>query len=189
MYKLIVSILLFVFAASAQHNIKQTLFKINDFKADSLKYTPVFNLSDYENIKLSLRINDTSAAGFASDSVNCYWGIQYGEVTVNYADVKDTEWVNPMFVVDSCRFDAANFVTSTSTSTSDTLDPLAICTTYVSGLAIQSRMYQPYRMPIARLWIKGVTGNELTSFLRTQFLVTQCKYSRVDIGQTNQPDD
>jgi hypothetical protein len=83
----------------------------------------------------------------------------------------------------------ANIKAANTFTTVDTLDPLAICTTHVSGLAYQSRVIQPYRYPIARIKIKGATGNELTSFLRLRIEVSQPKYNRVDIGQTNQPNE
>lgn len=188
---LLISILILCIGLKAQPPFntitKQT--KIYDFKADSLKSTDLFYLGDNEGLQVTVFANDTSAAGYASDSINAYWGLQYGRITTNYLDQKDTLWIEPMTVIDTFRMAAANIKTANSFTTTDTLNPLAICTTYVSGLAYQSRNIQPYRYPIARIRIKGVTGNELTSFLRLRIDVSQPKYTRVDIGQSNQPND
>ncbi|HET8685712.1 MAG TPA: hypothetical protein VFM18_03485 [Methanosarcina sp.] len=174
------------------HNLTTLLHiqkKIYDFKADSLKSTDPFPLGDNEGLCVTIYANDTSAAGYASDSIVAYWGLQYGRITTNYLDQKDTLWVEPTKVIDTFRMATANIKAANTFSTTDTLDPLAICTTHVSGLAYQSRIIQPYRYPVARIRIKGNTGNELTSFLRLRIDISQPKYTRVDAGQTKQPDD
>lgn len=176
-------------ALSQPYNTKTYVTKIKDFRADSLKFTDPFPLGDNEGLGVTVYANDTSAAGFASDSIVAYWGLQYGRITTNYLDQADTMWVEPTKVIDTFRLATANIKTSNSFTTVDTLDPLAICTTHVSGLAYQSRIIQPYRYPIARIKIKGATGNELTSFLRLKIEVHQPMYTRVNIGQSNQPND
>jgi hypothetical protein len=193
MIKSIIAILTLLFiigSASGQpYNVTKSVTKIYDFKADSLKLTNPFNLGDNEGLRVTIYANDTSSAGYASDSIVAYWGLQYGDVTTNYLDQKDTMWVEPTKVIDTFRMATANIKAANTFTTVDTLDPLAICTTHVSGLAYQSRVIQPYRYPIARIKIKGATGNELTSFLRLRIEVSQPKYNRVDIGQTNQPNE
>lgn len=182
-------LLVFSLAISQPYNTVTYSTKIYNFKADSLKYTDPFPLGDNEGLRVTIYANDTSAAGYASDSIVAYWGLQYGDITTNYLDQKDTMWIEPTKVIDTFRLAAANIKTVNTWTTVDTLDPLAICTTHVSGLAYQSRIIQPYRYPIARVKIKGAAGNELTSFLRLRINISQPKYTRVDAGQTKQPDD
>lgn len=187
---IIVILLLFVTSIKADsYNWKTTIFKFKTFRADSTKYTPAFNLSDNENFFVIARVNDTTQAGYASDSVNFYYGIQYGRITVDYNGAKDTSWSNPWIVIDTVRFAAANFKTPTSNSTVDTLQPLAIDTGDVSGLAENIRSIQPYRYQLARIVTVGVTGNKKAAFLRYEVEIGQCLYSRVNIGQSNQPNE
>jgi hypothetical protein len=186
----ILAILFLVFIVNAEsYNWKSTIFKFKTFRADSTKYTPTFSLSDNENFFVVARVNDTTQAGYASDSVNFYYGIQYGRITVDYQGNKDTSWSNPWTVIDTVRFAAANFKTPTSNSTVDTLQPLAIDTGDVSGLAENIRSIQPYRYQLARIVTVGVTGNKKASYLRYEVEIGQCLYSRVNIGQSNQPNE
>lgn len=190
MYKAMIFIVLaFCLFAHGQYNEKTTVFKTTDFRADSTKYTEMFSLADYENPFITVKVNDTTSAGYASDSVNFWIGLQYGRITKNYLGQKDTLWVNPINVIDTVRFAAANFRLPTSSIVGDTLEALAICTTYVSGFATLTRALTPYRYPLARFQYRGVTGNKKTAFLRLETELTQCKYTRVNIGQENQPNE
>jgi hypothetical protein len=111
MIKSIIAILTLLFiigSASGQpYNVTKSVTKIYDFKADSLKLTNPFNLGDNEGLRVTIYANDTSSAGYASDSIVAYWGLQYGDVTTNYLDQKDTMWVEPTKVIDTFRMATA----------------------------------------------------------------------------------
>lgn len=156
---------------------------IASFKADSLKYSKIFNLSGMENMRLDCYAADTGVAGFASDSMAFQWGIQTGHLscfsttsTVTASAAKIV-WALPM-VIDSFCMSVAS--TAAATLKLDTLSgqyiiaggPLSyIDTSKISGWAYQTRQPPAEWDQVFRFWAKGGTANNKSGFLKLVFQV------------------
>jgi hypothetical protein len=146
---------------------------LTTFRADSLKYSRAFLLSQYENLRVDFMVNDTDAAGFVSDSVKAYWGIQTGHPCLNSSGVVDTVWNHDLVIADTIdlltttnagpkyfAMDSAGNYANTRKS---------IDTTNVTGFAVQSRNISPYWDVYVRCFAKGLTGNNKGSMLSARF--------------------
>lgn len=144
---------------------------ISSFKADSLKYSKQFKLSEYENLRVTVFANDTDATGFASDSLNFAWGIQTGHwaYTTTRTSSPVMDWA-PRMVIDT--FDILTsgntveqffYVLNDLTFTT----PLKyIDTTTFAGYAKQNRLISPEWDVYFRFWFKGLAGNNKASFIK-----------------------
>lgn len=143
---------------------------ITDFRADSLKYSKTFLLSQYENSKFRVVFNDTTAAGFANDSVKFYYFVQLGAPVLNGSNKLDTSWNNNPIVIDTVdMLTSGNFATQYSYLGSDntfTEVMKVIDTTYVTGLACNTHTFTIPWDVFVRVGIKGLTGNNKDAFLK-----------------------
>lgn len=130
--------------------------------AGQVLYSTPFLLSAYEDARIILCVDDTSSAGFASDSVVIEWGYQTGSIVLNSSEEIDTLWDDRM-IVDTMS--AAGYGgPSTGTVSSDgslTRSWGGGDTTQVSGYACMSRWFIPEWDVLVRFWVNGLTGNEL----------------------------
>jgi hypothetical protein len=150
---------------------------IATFKADSLKTSKAYTLSQFENLRVDVLVSDTSAAGFASDSVKLYWGIQTGRICWNSSGTRDTAWSNERITLDTLdmltttnaalKYNAMDN-TGAYTNTLKAHDTLS-----VSGFAVQSRNISPEWDVLFRCWVKGLTGNKVGRFLVFRFNVVR----------------
>ena len=143
---------------------------ITDFSADSLKYGDPFVLSNYENTRITVAFDDTSSAGFASDSVKFYYFIQFGAPILNSSGKLDTTWDNNPIIIDTVdMLTAANFTTTYSALLSDGtyLETMGIIdSSSVSGYAVSSHCFPLAWNVWARVGVKGLTGNNVDSFIK-----------------------
>lgn len=144
--------------------------KITDFRADSLKYSRVYLLSQYENSRIRVCVDDTTAARFASDSVNFYYFVQTGSPCLNSNNKLDTAWnINPL-VIDTVNFAATGCFTTTYSilqtdfTYSETMK--LVDTTSVTGFATNSHTWPALWDVFVRVGVKGVAGNNKDAFLK-----------------------
>lgn len=118
------------------------------------------SLTDFDMVRVVCHVDDTTSAGFASDSVAFVWGYQTFSFCLDSDGERDTCFA-PKVLVDTCR--AAEF----GTMDTWTLDANSIAATPVknidtlgcSGWAIQTRTFAPEWDVNYRVWLTGLTGN------------------------------
>ena len=149
---------------------------ITDFRADSVKYSDWFNMSGFNNIRVDMMINDTSSAGFVSDSINATWGIQTSRYLPDTNETAFRKRGMIMYTCDSLNIYSATYepiyydvITGpTFTKTGNVVDTLG-----TGGFNIQSANPSPEYDVYMRVWVKGGAGNEIGSFLDTRCVITQ----------------
>lgn len=145
---------------------------ITDFKADSLKYSRTFAKSKYFHMIAEVLVNDTSFDGFSADSTYFAWGIQTGHPVLDSADNLDTAWNEELLVCDTVkRYDSSYAPTYIEISSDGSFSNVlkVIDTTSITGFAKQSHNPSPNWDVLFRGWVKGITGNEVGSFLLFRF--------------------
>jgi hypothetical protein len=138
---------------------------IKNFKADTTIYSKIFNLSGFENIRVSCYANDTSSAGFASDSLRFYWGVQTGHMSWITTKVSSPvyEW-GPLLVVDT--FDILTTANRNFTKLSLLEDGSFVNTmkkidsSSISGWAYQTRSVATEWDVVYRYFAIGYAGNK-----------------------------
>jgi len=149
------------------------------FRADSVKYSKWFSLSNYENLVAVCLTNDTGAEGFANDSVYFSWGIQYGDPVLNSNGKQDTAVRNALVMIDSMHALSANFALkygSFDSTGTEALGLKGIDTNFVTGFMTQSRSIAPEWHAYCRFFAKGETGNNVSGFLRLRFAMVRRNY-------------
>jgi hypothetical protein len=158
---------------------------VSDFQSDSAGVTRAFELSRYENLRLYACADDTTEAGYDSDSICFQWGIEMGDIVLNTSGTRDTTW-QERYVVDT--FDiitTANMVKPVLTLDSIGMfnNPKSfIDTVNVSGWAVQNcePFYRIPWSPIYRFWYAGLAGNRIEDgFIPLMFGQTRRFYVNV----------
>jgi hypothetical protein len=166
-----------IVAQTENYNGWNDTSQIVNFKADSMKYSKVFLLSQNENLRIDMMADDSSATGYASDSVKFYWGIQLGHPTLNGtgSGTKDTFWSNELITLDTFNMrvttnaaTAYRLVDSTGTYTNA---PQSHDTLSVTGFAVQSRQFSPAWDVYFRVWLKGLTLNKVGKWVECRVAV------------------
>lgn len=175
--KFILAIFLFSvsgFSQSENWNGNLDTAKIKNFYNDTTIYSGWFKLWSFSAVRHTLYLDDTSSAGYASDSCSGEWGIQTGHpsfLTTNYAKKKmelgrkmvlDTfnTTVGGRFTVDSAgmtTFDVNNIPQFIKGRIDTLFDSLG--TTVRSAYAYQSRGPFSEWDVYYRYWIHGIAGN------------------------------
>lgn len=149
---------------------------ITAFRADSLKYSRARALSAYENLRIDVWAQDTSSAGYASDSISFTWGIQMGHAYDSQA-VRCTLWVQPRVCADSFRLSSA--IKKDTFAVIDTNGSYYVFKNIVdtskSDYARQSCSLTPNWDVLFRTWYKGATGNKKNRFLVVKDVVLRRK--------------
>lgn len=159
------------FVIAEDRNFKgiDTLGFSGNFSAsvDSIRYTRPALLSNGEDIRWIMAVDDTSSVGFSADSTVLAWGFQTGTIILNSSldmSTRDTIWDERIVIdtmdVDSFgkagvgKVDSSGALTRTWQKRADT--------TSISGFACQSRWFVPEWDVLIRGWAHGVTGNKTT---------------------------
>lgn len=145
--------------------------------ASQVKYSDVYQLSSFEDSRIVLCVDDTSSAGFASDSIVIEWGYQTGSVVLNSSDALDTLW-DDRIVMDTISTDSAGIARTGIASADGSLTRYweqHSDTSSVSGYMCQSRWFVPEWDILVRFWVNGLTGNELGSTQKIRFQFRQRK--------------
>jgi hypothetical protein len=134
---------------------------IHGFKADTTCRSKVFPLSVYEHTTVAVFFNDTTAAGFASDSAVFSYGYELGIPCLRTTGVVDTAW-SPTVYVASLTAAAIGLTTSgtaDSTLTTTRINAWAD-TTQVTGWAYTFTQIVPEGgAPLIRYVLTGGVGN------------------------------
>lgn len=152
------------FGADNNYNGRKDSASVLEFKADSLKYTKNFSLSHGEDVRIVLKVDDTTSAGFASDAVKIQWGYQTGVPCYDSAGNVDTCY-DTRIVIDTMDVDSFGIenlgVAGADLSLTRTFGPAD--TSNVTGYAYQSRAIVPEWDALIRFWVQGLAGNEAVS--------------------------
>lgn len=159
---------------------------IADFRADSTKYTKAFPLSQWENLRLDVLFDDTSAAGRGSDSAKFYYWLEYGHEALSLANAKDTVWSkqDPVVVDTIDALTAGNFSATSRVLASDgtysyplkTIDTLSFA---VGGGSLQSRNFPQDWDVYVRVGFKGLTGNNKDAMLKLRASIVRRQVNNV----------
>lgn len=163
------SFILALFLTATVHGYNYTETDLNDtitdFGADSVKTTKAFPLSRYEDAAVIVLVDDSSSAGFASDSLAAVLRYQLGYLTLDSAGLIDTTWqpsrprLDTLLAANLGSVDDDAYVDSTGALFRATT---GFDTTNVPGYAVYSRWFLPEWAPFIRYIISGETGNETT---------------------------
>ncbi len=129
----------------------------------SFYYTRVFDLSAWQDLRVTVFVDDTSETGFASDSVNFIWGYRTGHPCVDTGSVRryniDTTWDDHMTVdtFSVANYGAGNIGVQDSTMTL-TRNYGGVDTTEVAGFAYQSRQVVPEWDVFIKFWARSLGG-------------------------------
>lgn len=167
-----------LFGQNLNYNGNNDTGTFASFKADSLKYSAIYSLSGFENLRVDMMANDTNAAGYASDSIKFVWGIQTGHPAYNRSGLMDTVWCDPL-LVDTMQVSNATktYIVLGTDGTFSTVKGL-VDTLTVTGYAYQSRNFAPEWDVWFRVWARGITGNRVGGWVKSHYAV----YRRVASG-------
>ena len=131
----------------------------------STVYSVPFDLSSHEDIRVLVKFNDTTDAGFADDSIECTMGYQTGSITIDTVGVKCTTWCEPevLLLTVTNSLLGASVGSGEVDSTGVLSRPLAVAldTTNVSGYAVTSRWFVPEWDEVIRYWF--TPGTDISS--------------------------
>jgi len=132
-------------------------------------YGKAFVMADAQPEKVMIcKVDDTTAAGFASDSIQFDWGYQLGYLTMDSANLEDTLWTKEFFFLDSMS--TANFGAADVEGYVRSSDMVAVIdslsgqadTTDVDGYASQARPFSLLKWAhFIRPWVRGLGKNQL----------------------------
>ena len=145
----------------------------------------VFDVSKYYQSQICMLVDDTSSTGYASDSINGIWKIQFGWSMPGSAGVNDTMWL-PSATVDSIITAKFGTVTASTLDSLGNFIPRLRCvdTLSVSGYAIAYGPVltnQPYRW--ARVIWSGHAGNKVGR----KILLKACQFIHPTSRVSNYP--
>lgn len=125
----------------------------------TLYYSKTFKLSDGEDFRVVLLVDDTAESGFANDSVNFKFFYQTGSVVLNGSWVVDTAWDDLIFI-DSMQ---AGSYGSATTGYIDSTGALtrslgSIDTTNITGFAYMTRWLLPEWDQLIRFGFESLGG-------------------------------
>lgn len=174
MEKVIMLMLAIAVLVGAQLNVKTTEIIITNFRADSTYVCPWMSLTDGENVNVTTMINDTSASGYANDSIAAIIGVQYGAVYNSFNGIPTQTELGPVKFCDSIR--TGRFTSNTWVSY-DSFPETYLDTNGSIGYAFNVKYLQPFVNDIFRPVLTGLTGNEEGTFQRVKIVIKQRKWS------------
>lgn len=126
-----------------------------------IAYTKVYPLSDYEDMRVIVKVNDSTAAGFGSDSVSFIFGYQTGIEVLNGSGLRDTCW-DDRINIDTLTRSGFGIVGSGTTNSDGTVNRVwaGSDTLSVTGFATKSRWIVPEWDGLVRLWVQGLAANK-----------------------------
>ncbi len=154
---------------------------ITDFKADSIKSTKAFQVGRYEDPAVIVLVDDTSSAGFASDSIGVLVGFIGGYLTFDSSYAIDTTWRQDSVTIDTVLTAnlGAGSMGTTDVSGTVTATDGGVDTSNVTGWAVWSQYYTPPWYPLLKYFVKGVGDNETGSNLKLIIQHSQREHSNV----------
>lgn len=143
-------------------------------------YTGSYSLTDGEDCRVLLLVDDTSSAGFADDSIQVQWGYQTWSWCLNSSGVVDTCFDVPV-VLDTAKNDSLGKMETGSVAANGDLTRTLgqLDTTYCAGFAVQSRWFVPEWDTRVRFWATGLTGNNASGAgVKARFQFTRRQYTQ-----------
>jgi hypothetical protein len=184
--KWILGILLFVsvsFSQTENWSGLKEVWNVPTFKADSARYSQTFQMSQYENLRITALADDTSEAGFASDSIAFFYWIETGHPVYNANGKLDTTWMRTSpILIDTFKIDSANCAITYRTLEDEgfyNIPRKKIDTLMVTGFSAQSRNVTPEWDVFYRIGVKGIAGNKVASFIKLRFYSIRRTFSYV----------
>jgi hypothetical protein len=176
MFRGLLCLMLFFGLAAAQLNMRTIEYDITNFRADSTYTSAWASLTDYENTDVTILINDTTSAGYTSDSIAAKYSVQYGGPYKDYLGALTTVHRGPPHLLDSIRAGSGRWVTNSTWLAYDSFPETLLDTTTGLGYALNLHYIQPYVNPMFRIILTGLTGNKKGAFLRVRIVITQRKW-------------
>lgn len=156
-------------------------------------YTDLLSLTDFENLKVLLHVDDSTSAGLTADSINLRWGFYTACYTFDslintsrYSEAKDTlKQKIDMFVIDTMRVDSFGLGTMGSISSDGTFTRswnMSADTSSVAGYAIQGRQFSPEWDEEIGFWVESLgtegtaLGNKTGAALEIRFNLKHRQY-------------
>ena len=135
---------------------------IKGVKGTALVYSRGFKLGAWTYQRFDILANDTTAAGFASDSVKFVWGIQTYHPILGHTNLSKKYAYGPRVVCDTFDLLSLTLPGVIQIAEDGTFTPPhgAVDTTSLTTYAIQSRNIAPEWDVYYRIWVQGVTGNK-----------------------------
>jgi len=158
---------------------------VSNFRSDSLKYSKVMSISAYQNAVIVVSADDTSAAGFASDSIN--FAIKYrlglrtwGKLSNSGKLYPDTAW-SKEWALDTFNIKGTNKIyQAAADQTIDQTTDQPLSTYGLIDTLNVSKFATLIRTPIIPAWaeliqieVKGLAGNKIGSYIRLIIQKTQ----------------
>jgi hypothetical protein len=160
---------------------------IANFKADTLRFSKAFNLTNGENKAVLIHAEDTANAGRGGDSINFYYGYQLGFPNYTVTGMYDTTWTQAMPIDTfstrtAARFYNPNALTGAAffsvDSTTDAINSLyhGVDTSSSGSNSYQWHSFVPQWAPLIRFYFKGISQNRIGKFVRVRVNLYQRKY-------------
>jgi hypothetical protein len=144
---------------------------VSTFKKDSLKFSKVFNLTDYENRVGLLLINDTTNAGIRRDSAKVEVGYRLGYIVLNSTGNIDTAWLGLRIKDTTNLLDSTRALSNTTRFLDTNYVPGYYDTTNVTGFAVAPLVF-PAGIdwaPLIQWYAYALTGTKAGQFIRLRF--------------------
>lgn len=154
---------------------------IIQFAADSLKYSDVFNFTDWADEIVSIvKCDDTTTAGRGADSIQFFYGYQTGYFAHDSAGAYDTAWTDYVIIdtVDVDSFGVARYNSMTKNGVV-TMAGGSVDTSSITGYASQVRAFTPLWGMYIRFFFKGMAGNNDNAYHDLKLDVRRRKYDPV----------
>lgn len=138
--------------------------RVSGMYASQTVYGLPMNLTDYEDMQIVMKVDDTTGTGFAGDSVAFHWGYQSGCVILNSSGAKDTVWQTmDMVVLDTCFVDSFGLMVKGKQAYDGTITKTlkGVDTTSITGWAVQKRWVVPMWDVLIRPWAQGLGGKNI----------------------------
>jgi hypothetical protein len=139
-------------------------------------YTKAFDLTGYEDLSLLVCVNDTTVAGFKSDSCHFVIGLRLGCYVKNYAGTVQEFYDNDFWDLDTFNVDSAG-VTKTNKLYFDgtsTYYGTGIDTAQVSGYMVKHiKGYLPPWATLMKVYVYPLSKNKKASPLRLKIQINR----------------
>lgn len=144
----------------------------------ALVYSRGFKLGAWTYQRFDILANDTTAAGFASDSVKFVWGIQTYHAALGHTNLSKKYAYGPRVVCDTFDLLSLSLPVAIQIAEDGTFYPPhgTVDTTSLTTYAIQSRNIAPEWDVYYRIWVQGLTGNLAGDSVAVVFQGTRGNY-------------
>lgn len=157
----------FVFGRENTTGFLDTAAITDTLTTGTVAYTRCYPLSEYEDMRLLIKVDDTTAAGYAIDTVGIIVGYQTGCIALNSSGLRDTVY-DDLITIDTILSSEFGDVGSGTLASSGVLTHSwgGADTLSVSGFAVASRWIIPEWDQYIRFWVEGLASNNQNAPLK-----------------------